>query len=73
MRIDIIALQELAINPFNLTIAVRDWLPIYPSTHSDVSIRTRAITLICSNISSDNWTQLDFPSRDVAVIQINGS
>jgi exonuclease III len=72
MGIDIIALQEPAINPFNLTIAARDWLPIYPSTHSDVSIRSRAITLIRSNISTDNWTQLDFPSGDVAIVQIKG-
>ena len=73
MGIDIIALQEPAINPFNLTIAARDWLPIYPSTHSDVSIRSRAIMMIGSNVSSDNWTQLDFPSGDVAVVQIKGS
>ena len=73
MGIDIIALQEPAINPFNLTIAARDWLPIYPSTHGDASIRSRAITLMRSNISSDNWTQLDFPSGDVAIVQIKGS
>ena len=72
MGIDIIALQEPAINPFNLTIAARDWLPIYPTTHSDSSIRSRAITLIRSNISTDNWTQLDFPSGDVTIIQIKG-
>ena len=34
---------------------------------------TRAITMIQSNVSSDNWTQLDFPYGDVAVIQIKGS
>src|SRR5947208_2392937 len=72
MGIDIIALQEPAINPFNLTIAARDWLPIYPTTHSDSSIRSRAITLIRSNISTNNWTQLDFPSGDVAIVQIKG-
>ena len=73
MGINIIALQEPAINPFNLTIASRDWLPLYPSTHSDASIRSRAITMIRSNISTDNWTQLDFPSGDVAIVQIKGT
>ena len=73
LGVDLVALQEPAINPFNLTIAARDWLPLYPSTHSDAAIRSRAITLICSNISTDNWTQLDFPSGDVVIVQIKGT
>jgi exonuclease III len=71
MGIGIIALQEPAINAFNLTIASRDWIPVYPTTHGDKTNRTRAITLIRSNISTNHWTQLDFPSNDVTVIQLN--
>ena len=72
MGVDIIALQEPAINPFNLTIATRDWTPVYPSVHDSTPNRSRAISLMRSNISTDTWTQLDFPSSDVTVIQIKG-
>ena len=72
MGVGLIALQEPAINPFNLTIATKDWTPLYPTPHSDTSVRTRAITLIRSNISMDSWTQLDFPSNDVTIVQIKG-
>ena len=72
MGVGLIALQEPAINPFNLTIATRDWTPIYPTQHNDTSTRTRAITLIRSDISTDAWTQLDFPSNDVTIVQVKG-
>lgn len=32
-NIDIIALQEPSINFLSKTIASRDWIPLYPSTH----------------------------------------
>ena len=73
MGINLIALQEPTINPFNLTIASSDWTLIYPSVHGSMPNRTRAITLICSNISTDSWSQLDFPSSDVTVIQLKGT
>jgi exonuclease III len=73
MGIDIITLQEPSINAFNLMIALRDWTPVYPSMHGDETIKTRAITLMCSNISTDIWTQLDFPSSNVTVVQLNGT
>ena len=71
----IIAIQEPAINSFNLTIASRDWTPVYPSTHgnNNEANRTRAITFIRANISTDLWTQIDFPSSDVTVVQFNGT
>jgi len=43
MGVGLIALQELAINPFNLTITTKDWTPIYPTPHGDTTNRTRAI------------------------------
>jgi len=73
MGIGIIALQEPAINSFGLTIAARDWTPIYPTPHGATPDRTRAITLIHANISTDTWTQLDFPSSNVTVMQITGN
>ena len=45
-NIDIIALQEPAINFLNKTIAARDWVPLYPSTHEKQPEKTHSITLI---------------------------
>ena len=73
MGVGLIALQEPAINPFSFTIAARDWTAIYPSPHGATPDRSRAITLIRSNISTDTWTQLEFPSSDVTIVQIKGS
>ena len=73
MGVGLIALQEPAINPFGFTIAMREWMPIYPTPHGTTHDRSRAITLIRSNISTDTWTQLDFPSSDVVIIQIEGT
>lgn len=72
MGVGLIAIQEPAINPFNLTIATKDWMPIYPTPHGDTSDRTQAITLMHLNISTDTWTQLDFPSNNVTIVQIKG-
>ena len=73
MGVGLIALQEPAINPFGFTIATRDWTAIYPSPHGATPNRLRAIMLICLNISTDTWMQLEFPSSDVTIVQIKGS
>jgi hypothetical protein len=52
--INLIALQELAINGFGLSIASRDWTPIYPLKHSDNPHSTRAIMLIRVDVSTKN-------------------
>src|SRR5579863_3808033 len=70
-NIDIIALQEPAINAFNLLIASRDWILVYPTTHRDAPEKTRSLIFVCSEISTDNWNQIEFPSSDVTVIQLN--
>jgi len=73
MGVGIIMLQEPAINPFGLTITARDWMPIYPTPHGTMPARTQVVMLIRSNISTDTWTQLDFPSSDITVMQIMGN
>jgi hypothetical protein len=70
--IDIVALQEPSINAFGNTIASRDWVPIYPSTHSNDTSKTRSLLLVRSKILTEKWKQVDFPSGDVTVIQLNG-
>ena len=69
---NIIALQEPAINYLNKTIATKDWVPIYPSTHSKQPDKTRSVTLISAALTSDSWQQLDFPSGNITVIQMKG-
>ena len=69
-NIDIIALQEPAINFLNKTIAARDWVPLYPSTHEKQPEKTRSITLIRGDLLTENWEQLDFPSGDVTALRI---
>ena len=71
--IDLVALQEPAINNFGFTVAARDWMPIYPSTHGSNPHKTRSLFLIRCNILTDKWKQIDFPSGDVTVIQITGN
>ena len=72
LNVDVLALQEPAINAFNQTVAARDWIVVYPSTHEAEPSKTRSVTLIRAHISTDNWNQLDFPSGDVTVIQLTG-
>jgi hypothetical protein len=69
-NIDIIALQEPSVNFLSKTIASRDWIPIYPSTHGKQPEKTRSITLIRGNILTESWEQLNFPSRDVTALRI---
>ena len=72
LGVSIIALQEPTIDANGYTLASKDWIPIYPTPHGKTDGSTRAVTLIRASINSDTWKQLDFPSCDVVVIQING-
>ena len=71
--IDIVALQEPAISKFGTSIASRDWVPIYPTTHSSNPHKSRSLLLIRNNILTEQWKQIDYPSEDVTIIQLNGS
>jgi exonuclease III len=70
---NIVALQELTINYYGKTIASREWIAIYPTTHSENPSKTRSIILIRASICTDNWLQIDFPSSDITVIQLTGA
>jgi hypothetical protein len=69
-NIDIIALQEPSINFLNKTIASRDWVLLYPTTHDKQPEKTCSVILIQSNLLTENWEQIDFPSGDVTVLWI---
>jgi len=51
--INFIALQEPALSGSGLTIASRDWITIYPSSHTNNPLRTRSITLIRADTNSE--------------------
>jgi hypothetical protein len=69
-NIDIITLQEPAINFLNKTIASRDWILLYPTTHDKNPEKTHTVTLFRGDILTERWEQLDFPSGDVTVLCI---
>ena len=71
-NIDIIALQEPAVNHFNFSIASKDQISIYPSMHSTLPDKTRMLTLICAAICTDLWEQINFPSGIITVVKIKG-
>lgn len=70
--IDILALQEPAINTFNQSISSKDWISIYPSTHHINPDKTRSLSLIRASISTDSWEQIEFPDGDVTIIMLKG-
>ena len=70
--IDIVALQEPAINVFNKTVASQDWKVIYPSTHTKDPGKTRTLLLIRDDLLTDGWEQLEFLSGDVTAIKLQG-
>jgi hypothetical protein len=71
--INIIVLQEVALSGDRFTIALRDWITIYPSNHANNPLKTRSITLIRADMNSKSWNQLEFPSSDIMVMQITGA
>ena len=72
-NIDIVALQEPALNFLNKTIATRDWIPVYPTTHEKEPKKTRSLILMNSKLPTENWEQINFPSGDVTVIRLTGA
>jgi hypothetical protein len=70
--IDIVALQEPAINNFGNTIASREWIMVYPTMHGSEPLKTHSLMLVRSNILTKNWKQVDFPSGDVTIVWPSG-
>jgi ribonuclease HI len=71
--IGIVALQEPVINFLNNSIASKDWISVYPTTHCAHPGKTRTLTLIRSTYNTDSWEQIDFPSGDVTIIALKGT
>ena len=72
-EINLVALQEPAINYFGKTVASRDWIAIYPTTHAVNPVKSRSIILLRATLCTDNWLQIDFPSSDVTAVQLTGA
>ena len=71
--VDVIALQEPAINNFGGTVTARDWTVIYPITHGSEPSKTRSIILIRSSIITDCWSQIEMDTGDVTAVLLKGS
>ncbi|KAG1793176.1 uncharacterized protein HD556DRAFT_1189277, partial [Suillus plorans] len=69
---DIVIIQEPHIDLLGNTRATQDWNVMYPTHRYTHKSRLRAITLINKRLNTNNWRQLQFPSADVVVIQLNG-
>ena len=72
-KIDVVAIQEPAMNFMDKTIVARDWIPVYPTTHAKEPKKTRVMILMNCNLSTENWEQIEFPSGDVMVVKISGN
>jgi len=73
MNIDIVAIQEPAMINKNHLIASKEWISVYPTMHATNPEKTRLLTLIRAQISTDSWNQLDFLSSNVTVVQLSGA
>lgn len=71
--IDIVALQEPAINHFGGTVTAREWTVLYPPMHGSNPTKTCSIILICTDILTDSWSQIDIHDGDISAILIRGS
>ena len=67
---DVLALQEPAFDRRSgLTKANSHWRVVYPTIKHMNDSRPRAISFVNSKLSTNNWKQIPFPSRDVVIIQ----
>lgn len=65
-----ILLQEPYTDKKGVTRANNRWTTVYPTNHKPNIKKSRAITLVNSQIDTDNWTQLDINSQDVIGIKV---
>ncbi|KAI6143997.1 hypothetical protein BKA82DRAFT_90779, partial [Pisolithus tinctorius] len=65
---DIISLQEPPINQIGNTHANTHWRVAYLMTKATLNSKPRAVTLVNSQISTNVWEQVPFPSLDIVVI-----
>ncbi|KIM61082.1 hypothetical protein SCLCIDRAFT_123090, partial [Scleroderma citrinum Foug A] len=69
------AIQELVTldHRIGLTKANLHWRAVYPTHKFTLDTIPRAVTLINTKLSTNNWEQIPFPSRDVVIIQFRGA
>ena len=70
---DVLALQEPTVNQLGNTTANPHWRVVYPTQKLSDERRPRAVTFINTKISTNAWKQIEFPSTDVVITQIQTS
>jgi len=71
--IDIIALQEPSINQFGGIVNAREWTAVYPTTHTAEPHKTHSLLLICTNLLTNKWEQINMKSGDMTVIKVKSN
>src|SRR5882724_6672144 len=67
---DIAAIQEPYLNHHHNSRTSPHWYTVYPKEHYINLEKMWTIILVNRRISTDSWTQIDFHSSDITVIQI---
>jgi len=67
---DVLALQEPSLNSLGNMKANIHWRVVYPTAKYTNGDKPRAVMLISSRISTDTWKQVEFPSVDIVIIQL---
>ena len=71
---DVVAIQEPTIDHrLCLTKANSHWRVVYPTHKFTLDATPRAITLVNTKISTNNWEQIPFPSKDVVIVQFRSA
>ncbi|KAF8873836.1 hypothetical protein BD779DRAFT_1451415, partial [Infundibulicybe gibba] len=72
VKYDVVAIQEPHIDKWGNTRANQSWRVFHPTGYCDLPDKTRAVTLISSNIDTNTYTTLPIDSQDIVGIQFHG-
>ena len=71
---DLILIQQPYLDHLKNTRATPYWSVVYPTCHlHEKSARTRAITLVNKNLSTNAWSSIDNNSPDIVAIQLRAN
>lgn len=69
---DIITIQEPTFDFQRDSRATRKWIAVYPWKNALTEERSRAMILVNTELSSNNWTALPIDSLDIAGVELTG-
>ena len=69
---DVCTIQEPYIDFNGKTRANRQWITVYPNTHSEHPDATRSVILVNTNLVTDTWKQIQLQHPDITAIEMTG-